>query len=61
MTLCNMSIEAGGRCGMVAPDATTFAYLKDRRSRRRATRFEQAVRGLVGARNPIRDARSTAK
>ncbi len=28
MTLCNMSIEAGGRCGMVAPDATTFAYLK---------------------------------
>ena len=28
MTLCNMSIEAGGRCGMVAPDATTFAYLQ---------------------------------
>ena len=26
--LCNMSIEAGGRCGMVAPDATTFAYLE---------------------------------
>ena len=30
MTLCNMAIEAGGRCGMVAPDATTFAYLKGR-------------------------------
>ena len=30
MTLCNMSIEAGGRCGMVAPDPTTFAYLKGR-------------------------------
>jgi 3-isopropylmalate/(R)-2-methylmalate dehydratase large subunit len=30
LTLCNMSIEAGGRCGMVAPDATTFAYLKGR-------------------------------
>jgi 3-isopropylmalate/(R)-2-methylmalate dehydratase large subunit len=30
MTLCNMSIEAGGRCGMVAPDATTAAYLKGR-------------------------------
>jgi 3-isopropylmalate/(R)-2-methylmalate dehydratase large subunit len=30
MTLCNMSIEAGGRCGMVAPDATTVAYLKGR-------------------------------
>jgi 3-isopropylmalate/(R)-2-methylmalate dehydratase large subunit len=31
MTLCNMSIEAGGRAGMVAPDATTFAYLEGRR------------------------------
>jgi 3-isopropylmalate/(R)-2-methylmalate dehydratase large subunit len=30
LTLCNMSIEAGARCGMVAPDATTFAYLKGR-------------------------------
>jgi 3-isopropylmalate/(R)-2-methylmalate dehydratase large subunit len=30
LTLCNMSIEAGGRCGMVAPDATTFAYVKGR-------------------------------
>src|SRR4026209_2959529 len=31
MTLCNMSIEAGARAGMIAPDETTFAYLKDRR------------------------------
>jgi 3-isopropylmalate/(R)-2-methylmalate dehydratase large subunit len=31
MTICNMSIEAGARAGMVAPDETTFAYLKDRR------------------------------
>jgi len=30
MTMCNMSIEAGARAGMVAPDETTFAYLKDR-------------------------------
>jgi 3-isopropylmalate/(R)-2-methylmalate dehydratase large subunit len=30
LTLCNMSIEAGGRAGMVAPDDTTFAYLKDK-------------------------------
>jgi 3-isopropylmalate/(R)-2-methylmalate dehydratase large subunit len=30
MTVCNMSIEAGARAGMVAPDATTFAYLQDR-------------------------------
>jgi 3-isopropylmalate/(R)-2-methylmalate dehydratase large subunit len=28
MTICNMSIEAGARAGMIAPDATTFAYLE---------------------------------
>src|SRR5256886_6056993 len=31
MTLCNMSIEAGARAGMVAPDETTFSYVKGRR------------------------------
>nr|WP_156818841.1 3-isopropylmalate dehydratase large subunit [Sphingomonas sp. Mn802worker] len=30
MTLCNMTIEAGARTGIVAPDETTFAYLRDR-------------------------------
>jgi 3-isopropylmalate/(R)-2-methylmalate dehydratase large subunit len=30
MTVCNMSIEAGARAGLVAPDATTFAYLRGR-------------------------------
>ncbi|MFJ4875283.1 3-isopropylmalate dehydratase large subunit [Streptomyces sp. NPDC088745] len=30
MTLCNMSVEAGSRAGLVAPDETTFAYLKSR-------------------------------
>jgi 3-isopropylmalate/(R)-2-methylmalate dehydratase large subunit len=30
MTLCNMAVEAGGRTGMIAPDETTFAYLKGR-------------------------------
>jgi 3-isopropylmalate/(R)-2-methylmalate dehydratase large subunit len=30
MTVCNMSIEAGARAGMIAPDDTTFAYLADR-------------------------------
>ncbi|MDP8962296.1 MAG: 3-isopropylmalate dehydratase large subunit [Actinomycetota bacterium] len=30
MTVCNMSIEAGARAGLIAPDETTFAYLKDR-------------------------------
>jgi 3-isopropylmalate/(R)-2-methylmalate dehydratase large subunit len=43
MTLCNLSIEAGGRCGMVAPDATTFAYLKARPYAPKGTDFEAAV------------------
>ena len=30
MTMCNMSIEAGARAGMIAPDETTFAFVKDR-------------------------------
>lgn len=30
MTICNMSIEAGARAGMIAPDETTFNYMKDR-------------------------------
>ena len=30
MTVCNMSIEAGARCGMIAPDDTTFAYMDGR-------------------------------
>ena len=28
MTVCNMSIEGGARAGLVAPDETTFAYLR---------------------------------
>jgi 3-isopropylmalate/(R)-2-methylmalate dehydratase large subunit len=43
MTLCNMSIEAGGRCGMVAPDATTFAYINGRPYAPKDTAFEQAI------------------
>jgi 3-isopropylmalate/(R)-2-methylmalate dehydratase large subunit len=43
LTLCNMSIEAGARCGMVAPDATTFAYLQDRPYAPAGAAFEQAV------------------
>ena len=30
MTICNMSIEMGGRCGLIAPDETTFSYVKGR-------------------------------
>jgi 3-isopropylmalate/(R)-2-methylmalate dehydratase large subunit len=43
MTLCNMSIEAGGRCGVVAPDASTFAYLKGRPYAPRGPDFDVAV------------------
>ncbi|MGA9320380.1 MAG: 3-isopropylmalate dehydratase large subunit [Xanthobacteraceae bacterium] len=43
MTLCNMSIEAGGRCGMVAPDATTFSSLKGRSYAPRDAAFDRAV------------------
>ena len=44
MTLCNMSIEAGARAGMIAPDETTFAYLKGRRFAPTGERWEEAVK-----------------
>ena len=37
MTVCNMSIEAGARAGMIAPDDTTFEYVEGRPPRRRRT------------------------
>jgi 3-isopropylmalate/(R)-2-methylmalate dehydratase large subunit len=43
MTLCNMSIEAGARAGMIAPDETTFAYLKDRRFSPAGAKLDEAV------------------
>src|SRR6266481_9907796 len=43
MTLCNMSIEAGARAGMVAPDETTFADLEGRRFCPRDAKWEQAI------------------
>jgi 3-isopropylmalate/(R)-2-methylmalate dehydratase large subunit len=43
MTLCNMSIEAGARAGMVAPDETTFAYLKGRRFSPTGEAWDKAV------------------
>ncbi len=43
MTLCNMSIEAGARAGMVAPDDTTFAYLKDRPFAPKGQAWDEAV------------------
>ena len=43
MTLCNMSIEAGARAGMVAPDETTFAYLKGRDRAPKGKEWDDAV------------------
>lgn len=43
MTLCNMAIEAGARAGMIAPDETTFAYIKGRPYAPKGEFFEQAV------------------
>jgi 3-isopropylmalate/(R)-2-methylmalate dehydratase large subunit len=43
MTICNMSIEAGARAGMIAPDATTFAYLKGRRFSPKDSAWDLAV------------------
>ena len=43
MTLCNMTIEAGARAGMVAPDETTFRFLADRPFAPRGSQFERAV------------------
>jgi 3-isopropylmalate/(R)-2-methylmalate dehydratase large subunit len=43
LTLCNMSIEAGARCGVVAPDAVTVAYLQGKPYAPSGAAFEQAV------------------
>ena len=43
MTICNMSIEAGARAGMIAPDATTFAYLEGRRFSPQGAAWDEAV------------------
>ena len=43
MTICNMSIEAGARAGMVAPDETTFAYLKSRPHAPTGNNWDEAV------------------
>lgn len=43
MTICNMSIEAGARAGMVAPDQTTFDYLKGRPHAPQGAEWDEAV------------------
>jgi 3-isopropylmalate/(R)-2-methylmalate dehydratase large subunit len=51
MTVCNMSIEAGAKAGMVAPDDVTFAYLEGRRHAPTGADWDRALddwRGLAG-------------
>jgi len=43
MTVCNMSIEAGARAGMIAPDETTYAYLRGRARAPQGADWERAV------------------
>jgi len=43
MTVCNMTIEAGARAGLIAPDETTFAYLQGRTKAPKGAAWEQAV------------------
>jgi 3-isopropylmalate/(R)-2-methylmalate dehydratase large subunit len=43
MTVCNMSIEAGARAGLITPDETTFNYLKGKRHSPKGADFEKAV------------------
>jgi 3-isopropylmalate/(R)-2-methylmalate dehydratase large subunit len=43
MTICNMSIEMGARGGLIAPDETTFAYVKDKEFAPKGEAFDRAV------------------
>jgi 3-isopropylmalate dehydratase large subunit/3-isopropylmalate dehydratase small subunit len=43
MSMCNMTIEAGARAGMIAPDATTFAYVKGRPMSPKGSEWEKAL------------------
>ena len=45
MTICNMSIEAGARAGMIAPDDVTFAYMRDRPRVPRGSAWERSTKG----------------
>jgi 3-isopropylmalate/(R)-2-methylmalate dehydratase large subunit len=58
MTICNMSIEAGARAGMVAPDDTTFAYLEGRPAAPKGAEWERALDGwreLLGDEDAVFD------
>ena len=61
MTVCNMSIEAGARAGMIAPDETTFAYLRGRPMRAAGRGWDAARRLLADAAVATPAPRSTAR
>ena len=44
MTICNMSIEAGARVGMISPDETTFNYLKGRKFAPKGKKWDEAIK-----------------
>jgi 3-isopropylmalate/(R)-2-methylmalate dehydratase large subunit len=50
MTVCNMSIEAGARAGMITPDETTFAYLAGRPRAPTAKEWDRAMTSWIGLR-----------
>src|SRR5437660_11980259 len=50
LTVCNMSIEAGARAGMIAPDETTFAYLDGRPHAPHGSDWERALDAWRGLR-----------
>ena len=43
MTICNMSIEMGARCGMIAPDETTFNYIKGRKFAPQGEAWDESI------------------
>src|SRR5699024_9594533 len=51
MTVCNMSIEAGARAGMIAPDETTFAYLEGRDHAPTGAEWDAAVESWTALRS----------
>ena len=60
MTICNMSIEAGARAGMIAPDETTFAYLAGHAARAQGRGLGRGRRALEQTAHRCRRARSIA-
>ena len=61
MTICNMSIEAGARAGMIAPDDTTFAYLEGRPGRPERRRLGAGARRVAAAATRTRTPCSTGR